>query len=84
MPDPLCVTIEVAVAEGRYRPAARDSFLTLVGETAAANELAGGRALTRVEPAALAAAESGWTIHDGAVVVKLPDGPEASTIRLER
>ena len=78
------MTIEVAVAEGRYRRAARDLSLTLVGETAAANVLAGGRALIRVEPAALAAAESGWTIRDGAVAVKLPDGPQASTIRLER
>jgi alpha-glucosidase len=78
------VTVEVAAIEGRYRPAPRDLELTLVGEAAASRVLADGQALPRVEPAALAGTPAGWTVRDGAVVVKLRDRPEALRLSVER
>jgi alpha-glucosidase len=78
------VTIELGATEGRYRPAARNLVLTLVGEANATSVLAGNHTLSRVEPAALATTASGWTVRDGAVVVKLADSPEALRIRVER
>ncbi len=46
--------------------------------------MADGKPLLRVEPAAFAAAAPGWTVRDGAVVVKLRDRPEALRLSVER
>ena len=78
------MTIEAGAVDGRYRPAARDLVVTVIGEATASRVLADAAPLPRVEPEALAAAATGWTVRDGAVVVKLRDRPEALRLTLER
>jgi alpha-glucosidase len=78
------VTIEVAAVEGQYRPAPRDIAFTLVGEAAASSVLADGQALAHVEPEAFTGSATGWTLRDGAIVIKVKDRPEAFHLTARR
>jgi alpha-glucosidase len=84
------VTIEVAAAEGTYRPADRPIVFSvrLTGEPAAVSLRAGGGAATpldRVPLAELEARRSGWAVgDDGFVVVKTPDRFDGMSIVIGR
>jgi alpha-glucosidase (family GH31 glycosyl hydrolase) len=82
--DARSVTVDAGAVEGAYRPAARDLVFTVVGEEAASRVLVDGQPVARVEPPALAASSSGWTVRDGSVILKVRDRPEALRLTIER
>jgi alpha-glucosidase len=77
------VTIEVGAAEGSYRPQARSLELRVLGADPK-RVLVGAEPIARVAPERLAAAARGWTIADGAVVVKLADRFDGFRVAIER
>lgn len=75
------LTVDIAAPEGTYRPAARSLVLTVKTLTNATRVSIAGAALPRV--ADLTKAERGWSVVDGALVVKVPDRFEAMSMRIE-
>lgn len=73
-------TIEISAPEGSYRPRDRSLHLRVVGVDATRVSV-GGAALPRVDD--LEKAERGWTVREGAVVVKVRDAFERVEFRIE-
>lgn len=74
------LTIDISAAEGAYRPTARNLLLETWSERepqavsmACGPNLADPVSLPRLEPDALAAADSGWSFQNGLVTVKSSD-----------
>ncbi|MCU1246260.1 MAG: Alpha-glucosidase [Acidobacteria bacterium] len=80
--DGAATVVEIGAPEGTYRPQARALVLMVRSQADTARVWGGGAALPRVDD--LQKAERGWTVKDGAVVVKMPDRFERVEIRIER
>jgi alpha-glucosidase len=77
-------TIQIATAEGSFRPAARSIVLSIRWTGDARAVSAGGTALERVTSADLDKRQAGWTTTDeGFVVVKVADRFEGLTITIQ-
>jgi alpha-glucosidase len=77
-------TIDVAAAEGPWRPAARGLQLHVLTDAVPRRVLLGSQALPALGEADLAKQASGWArTADGFVIVKLPDRFEAFRISIE-
>jgi len=85
----LTATIDIAAAEGSYRPAARPLVLSVrwTGEPGSVSVGAAGSPaapLERVPAADLDAAQTGWALsEDGFVIVKIPDRFDGLTIGIQ-
>jgi alpha-glucosidase len=78
-------TIEVAAAEGNYRPQARDLVFQVRWEGEPRRVTAGSTALTRYTSEELTKQASGWAIGDtGFVVIKQPDSFAAMRVVIEK
>ena len=82
-------TIEIAAAEGSYRPAARPLVLSVrwTGEPGSVSVRAAGSPsapLERVSAADLESAQTGWMLNeDGFVIVKVPDRFDGLTVVIQ-
>ena len=77
-------TIQIASAEGSFRPAARSLVLSIRWTGEARTVSAGGTALERVTSADLDKRQAGWTTTDeGFVVVKVADRFDGLTITIQ-
>jgi alpha-glucosidase len=80
------VTIEIAVPEGPFRPAARSLVLSVLWDGEPRRVARGSATLTRYPTLEeLANQASGWTLSgNGFVIVKQPDDFAATTVLIER
>jgi len=77
-------TIQIAGAEGSYRPAARSLVLSIRWTGEAGQVSAGGTALERVTAAELEKRPAGWTATDeGFIIVKVADRFDGLTITIQ-
>jgi alpha-glucosidase len=82
--------VEIAAAEGTYRPAPRPLVLQVrwTGVPRAVTMTAASAApvqVERVEPSAFDVRESGWTVtDDGVVTIKFPDRFDGVSVTIER
>ena len=76
--DGSALVVEISAPEGSYRPQARSMVLAV--RTPVTSVTVGGVALLRVDD--LAKVERGWSVKDGAVMVKIPDRFERTEIRI--
>jgi alpha-glucosidase len=74
------VTVTIGAPEGSYRAPSRSMIISVHTSEPSSVRVAGA-ALSRVEN--LDATERGWTVKNGAVMVKFPDRFAATEIRLE-
>jgi alpha-glucosidase len=72
--------VEISAPEGSYRPAARALRLAVPGIDASRVTVSGAE-LARVDD--FDAAERGWTVRDGSVMIKVPDGFARTEIRID-
>jgi alpha-glucosidase len=77
-------TIEIGASSGAYRPAARSLEVSVPWDGEPKRVVMNDQPVARVAFEALEAQASGWTINQGAIIVRLPDTFEALRIRIER
>jgi len=81
-------SIEIGAPEGSYRPKPRPIHLIIRSQTDAANvSVRSGNtaavSLPRLNLSEWVQAERGWSVRDGSLVIKMPDGFERVEIRVE-
>jgi alpha-glucosidase len=78
-------TVEIGAPSGSYRPAARSIEVSIPWDGEPKRVLVGNdQVLSRVDFDALDSAPSGWTIHQGSIIVRQPDSFGALRISIER
>ena len=75
--------IEIGASEGSYRPQPRAMMLSVRSQPDAARVSVAGASLSRLNAMELAAAERGWGVKDGSIVIKMPDRFERMEIAIE-
>jgi alpha-glucosidase len=78
-------TIEIGAPSGPYRPAPRSVEVSVPWNGEPRRVVVGNdQIVPRVAAEALGSQPSGWTLHEGAIIVRQPDTFDAMRIRIER
>jgi hypothetical protein len=78
-------TVEIGPSSGSYRPAPRSLEISIPWEGEPTRVVLGNdQVVPRLAVDAFAAQPSGWTLHQGSVIVRQPDSFGAVRIRIER
>jgi len=78
------VTIEVSAKEGRWRSPPRALIFALQGQGSATRAELNGRALSHRDATDFERSDTGWTVRDGVLLVKLRDRASAIRLTVER
>ncbi|NQD37506.1 glycoside hydrolase family 31 protein [Permianibacter sp. IMCC34836] len=81
--DRHATTLTISASEGRYRPAARQLDLLLVGEHAGKRVLVNGKLLAQQAPNAPASVGPHWTQTERGLLIRLADDAKAMQISIQ-